>query len=67
MDNKERCMIKAKDLQAKGYSQKEISEKLGVCLLPGHRGPGAAGFLDIASFARTKEAINKYIKNESRL
>ena len=31
MDNKERNMIKAKDLQAKGYTQKEISEKLGVC------------------------------------
>lgn len=31
MDNKERCMIKAKELQAKGYTQKEISEKLGVC------------------------------------
>jgi transposase len=31
MDNKERNMIKAKDLQAKGNTQKEISEKLGVC------------------------------------
>ena len=31
MDNKERCMIKAKDLQVKGYTQREISEKLGVC------------------------------------
>lgn len=31
MDNKERCMIKAKDLQAKGHTQREISEKLGVC------------------------------------
>ena len=31
MDNKERCMIKARELQAKGYTQKEISEKLGVC------------------------------------
>ncbi len=31
MDNKERCMIKAKELQAKGYTQKEISERLNVC------------------------------------
>lgn len=31
MDNKERCMIKAKELQAKGYTQKEISVRLGVC------------------------------------
>lgn len=31
MDNKERNMLKAKDLQAKGCTQKEISEKLGVC------------------------------------
>lgn len=31
MDNKERCMIKAKELQAKGYTQKEIGERLGIC------------------------------------
>jgi transposase len=31
MDNKERNMIKARELQAKGHTQKEIGEKLGVC------------------------------------
>ena len=31
MDNKERNMIKARELQAKGHTQKEISVRLGVC------------------------------------